>query len=72
MTTEKKRINVYLMPETYDRIETLSRIFGLSKSAIASLALQSGVKALELAANPDWQAFFEAQDAKAKRKHYTE
>ena len=59
MATEKVRTTVYFSPEIMTRIEDQAKKMSMSKSAIIQLAVQAGMKSIEMATDPDWQAYFE-------------
>jgi hypothetical protein len=58
---KKVRMSLYITPEMMEKVNTQSEKLGLSKSAVVSVAFQSGIKSLELASDPTWQDFFEKQ-----------
>lgn len=55
----KKRINVYITDGMDVLIREYSEKTGLSQSAIATLAVSAGLKSIQMALDPDWQAKFE-------------
>lgn len=59
MATEKARTTVYFSPEIMARIEAQAKKMSMSKSAVIQLAVQAGMKSIEMATDPDWQAYFE-------------
>lgn len=55
----KKRLNVYLTDETIGELHAISDKTGLSMTAIGTLAISAGIKAIQLSLDPKWQARFE-------------
>lgn len=55
----KKRINVYITDDAERLARELSQKTGLSISAIATLAFTAGLKSIQMAVDPSWQAKFE-------------
>ena len=58
MATIKPRMTVYLSPALTERVKAQAENLGISKSAVVQLAVEAGIKSIELARNPEWQAYF--------------
>lgn len=61
MATDKIKIITYITEEADKKVEAFMARAGMTKSKTCAMALQLGMEALEMAFNPDWKEFFEAQ-----------
>jgi len=61
MTTDRVKIITYITQGTDQKVEAFMARAGMTKSKTCAMALQLGMEALEMAFNPDWKEFFEAQ-----------
>lgn len=55
----KKRLNIYITDEVSVYAHELAEKTGLTLGAIGTLAFTAGLKSIEMAFNPAWQARFE-------------
>jgi hypothetical protein len=56
---QKVRMTIYISPILVQKINQISSRLEISKAAVANLALQAGLKSLEMAGDPNWQTYFE-------------
>jgi hypothetical protein len=61
MATNRVKVITYITQETDQKVEAFMARAGMTKSKTCAIALQLGMEALEMAFNPDWKEFFEAQ-----------
>lgn len=56
---KRARLNVYLKPETLERIKAMGEKLGVSQTGVASLAIEAGLDALFMSFDPQFREFFE-------------
>jgi len=66
MATKKIRMTVYLSPALAERIKAQATQLTISNTAVVQLAVEAGIKSIEMARDPKWQAFYEQQIREGK------
>lgn len=64
----RARLNVYLKPETLERIKAFGLKIGMTQTGVASLAIEAGLDALFMSFDPKFREFF---DRMAENADYT-
>lgn len=62
------RITIKITKENLDLITKFADEKEVSRNTVINLAINAGVKAIILAADPTWQKYFEAVDRNEKNK----
>jgi hypothetical protein len=55
----KIRMSMYITPELGEKLEKQAKKLNISKSSIGLMAMQAGIRSIELASDPAWQSYFE-------------